>query len=144
MCAGYIGGAGQGLAGRDSAPRARVCTPAGCLLRPGGTGDAPTPACVRAQRPPTHHAHTCRLLRLGGTGDAAQALAVQQAVVLTASVKTLPVAVTVLGKLGLGSMVGLAVVPCVLAHLAQILIDSVLVGAWKARQRRLAGEGKQE
>lgn len=89
------------------------------------------------------HAHTPnashRLLVLGGKNPA-DAEGIQQAVVLTTSVKTLPVAVTVLSKLGpvLGDAVGVAVVPCVLAHLGQTLMDSILVSIWLARKRREA------
>ncbi len=48
------------------------------------------------------------------------------------SQKTLPIAVTVLGQLGsvLPGPVGIAVVPCVVSHLSQILIDSFLVSHW--------------
>eukprot|EP00775_Hariotina_reticulata_P005264 gene5264-5499_t len=76
----------------------------------------------------------CRVLRLGGD-DPKAARDVQRAVVLVSSVKTLPVAVTVLGKLSpvLGeAAVGLAVVPCVFAHLGQIVWDSLMVSKWKA------------
>lgn len=56
----------------------------------------------------------------------------QRAVVLVGSQKTLPIAVTVLNQLSakLSGPIGLAVVPCVVAHLSQILIDSVLVSRW--------------
>jgi sodium/bile acid cotransporter 7 len=83
----------------------------------------------------------CRLFQIGGS-DPVTATPVRRALILTASVKTLPVAVTVLSKLGplLGGMVGVAVVPCVLAHLSQIIIDSVMVSRWKSRdaQKRRA------
>ena len=82
---------------------------------------APAPACGPR-----------RLLRLGGP-DPAASLAIRRAGVLVASVKTLPVAVTVLSKLGpvIGEgLVGVAVIPCVLAHLGQILVDSVMVSQW--------------
>lgn len=62
----------------------------------------------------------------------------RRAVLLVSSVKTLPVAVTVCGKLGpvLGeAMVGTAVVPCVLAHLAQIIFDSIMVSKWIAADK---------
>jgi predicted Na+-dependent transporter len=72
-------------------------------------------------------------LRLGGP-DAEAAKGLRRAVVLTASVKTLPVAITVLASLGpaLGPAAGLAVVPCMTAHLSQIIIDSALVARWRA------------
>lgn len=56
----------------------------------------------------------------------------QRAVVLVGSQKTLPIAVTVLNQLSakLSGPLGLAVVPCVVAHLSQILVDSVLVSRW--------------
>jgi sodium/bile acid cotransporter 7 len=59
--------------------------------------------------------------------------------VLVGSQKTLPIAVTVLGQLG-GALpdlaVGLAVIPCVVAHLAQILVDSLLVSHWLRQDAR--------
>ncbi|KIZ05282.1 hypothetical protein MNEG_2671 [Monoraphidium neglectum] len=78
----------------------------------------------------------CRLLRLGGP-DPAAALAVRRAVILVGSVKTLPVAVSVLASLGpaLGPMAGVAVVPAMSAHLSQIIIDSMLVARWQAQDR---------
>lgn len=60
---------------------------------------------------------------------------------LVSSVKTLPVAVTALGKLTpvLGeAAVGIAVVPCVLAHLGQIIWDSLMVSNMKAADDRAA------
>ena len=56
----------------------------------------------------------------------------QRALVLVGSQKTLPIAVTVLNQLSttLSGPVGLAVVPCVVAHLSQILVDSVLASRW--------------
>jgi sodium/bile acid cotransporter 7 len=64
--------------------------------------------------------------------DARQDTAIRRAVVLCTSEKTLPVAVAVINQLAAagGGAAGLAVVPCVLAHLAQIAIDSALVGRW--------------
>ncbi len=63
----------------------------------------------------------------------------RRAVVLVGSQKTLPIAVTVLGQLG-GALpdlaVGLAVIPCVVAHLAQILVDSLLVSHWLRQDAR--------
>jgi len=57
---------------------------------------------------------------------------VRRALVLVGSQKTLPIAVTVLSQLGplVKGPLGLAVIPCVAAHLSQILIDSVLVSHW--------------
>ena len=80
----------------------------------------------------------------GGSGsgeDAAAVRGVRRAVVLTASVKTLPVAVAVLASLApaLGAAAGVAVVPCMMAHLAQIVIDSALVARWKAADAAEAG-----
>ncbi len=79
------------------------------------------------------------MLQLGGSSDSAHATAIRRAVILVSSVKTLPVAVTVLSKLGpvVGeALVGVAVVPCVLAHLGQILVDSVLVSRWQEQDRQ--------
>jgi sodium/bile acid cotransporter 7 len=69
--------------------------------------------------------------------------AVRVAVVLAASQKTLPVAVAALAALPAagagGAAAGLAVVPCVMAHLLQLAIDSALVARWAvARERRAA------
>jgi sodium/bile acid cotransporter 7 len=62
---------------------------------------------------------------------------VRRAVILVGSVKTLPVAVSVLASLGpaLGPMAGVAVVPAMSAHLSQIIIDSMLVARWQAQDR---------
>jgi sodium/bile acid cotransporter 7 len=59
-------------------------------------------------------------------------VAIRKAVVLCSSQKTLPVAVAVLSQLSglLGSGAGVAVIPCVLTHLLQTVIDSVLVAQW--------------
>lgn len=84
-------------------------------------------------------------MRLGGDGNAARD--VRRAVLLVSSVKTLPVAVTVCSKLApvLGdAMVGIAVVPCVLAHLAQIVFDSVMVSRWMAADKAAAAGGKRD
>jgi hypothetical protein len=97
----------------------------------------------------TTHPTTTRLLRLGGA-DPLAARDVRRAVLLVSSVKTLPVAVTVLGGLAglLGeATVGAAVVPCVLAHLGQILWDSLMVArmvdgdARQAAQQQLGSKG---
>ena len=60
--------------------------------------------------------------------------------VLVTSQKTLPVAVTVLNQLGagMGGPVGLAVIPCVVSHLTQILMDSLLVSYWKRQDAAAA------
>ena len=65
----------------------------------------------------------------------------QRAVVLVASQKTLPIAVTVLNRLALlvEGPIGLAVIPCVCAHLTQILIDSMLVTFWRRSDERTVG-----
>lgn len=67
-------------------------------------------------------------------------LAVERAVVLVTSQKTLPVAVTVLNQLGsaLPGALGLAVIPCVVSHLTQILLDSLLVSYWKRQDAQAA------
>lgn len=81
-----------------------------------------------------------RLFKLGGP-DPQPARDVRRAVLLVSSVKTLPVAVTVLGKLApvLGeAAVGIAVVPCVLAHLGQIIWDSLMVSHIKQADDRAA------
>ncbi len=56
----------------------------------------------------------------------------RRALVLVGSQKTLPIAVTVLGQLAavLPGATGLAVIPCVVSHLSQILMDSFLVSWW--------------
>ncbi|GBF96502.1 hypothetical protein Rsub_09844 [Raphidocelis subcapitata] len=84
----------------------------------------------------------CRLLRLGGP-DPAAARAARRAVIIASSVKTLPVAVTVLTKLGplLGeAAVGVAMLPVVLYQLVQIMWESVMVSRWLAGDR--AEEGR--
>ncbi len=57
---------------------------------------------------------------------------IRRAVVLCASQKTLPVAISILEKLSgvLGGQVGLAVIPCVISHMAQIVVDSMIVSRW--------------
>lgn len=71
-----------------------------------------------------------RLLRLGGADDSSRHI--RRAVILCASQKTLPVAVTILHQLSgvLGGAVGLAVIPCVVSHMAQIVMDSMIVSQW--------------
>lgn len=60
------------------------------------------------------------------------------ALLLVASQKTLPVMVAVVDQLG-GSFgeSGLLVLPCVAAHLNQIIIDSFLVSSWNKREQSL-------
>jgi sodium/bile acid cotransporter 7 len=72
--------------------------------------------------------------------DAAQNVAIRKAVVLCASEKTLPVAVAVLTQLSdiLGAGMGFAVIPCVMAHLLQIIIDSAVVSRWNEQELRQA------
>jgi solute carrier family 10 (sodium/bile acid cotransporter), member 7 len=59
--------------------------------------------------------------------------AIKRAVVLAASQKTLPIAITVLIELAAatGLNAGLAALPCVVAHFSQVVIDSFLVSWWK-------------
>ena len=68
--------------------------------------------------------------------DPAQQVAIRKAVVLASSMKTLPVAVAVLGQLSsqLGAGVGFAVIPCILAHLIQTVFDSAVVSRWNRRE----------
>ncbi|EIE25220.1 hypothetical protein COCSUDRAFT_46640 [Coccomyxa subellipsoidea C-169] len=72
-----------------------------------------------------------QLLRIGGP-PGKESAGERRALILVGSQKTLPIAVTVLGQLGsvLPGPVGIAVVPCVVSHLSQILIDSFLVSHW--------------
>jgi solute carrier family 10 (sodium/bile acid cotransporter), member 7 len=55
--------------------------------------------------------------------------------VLATSQKTLPIAVAVILQLSttLGPAVGLAVLPCVLSHFSQVVIDSMLVTYWRKK-----------
>uniref|UniRef100_A0A383W3M5 Bile acid:sodium symporter n=1 Tax=Tetradesmus obliquus TaxID=3088 RepID=A0A383W3M5_TETOB len=76
----------------------------------------------------------CRLLQLGGP-DPVKAQKVRRTLIIVGSVKTLPVAVTVLSKLGpvLGeAVVGIAMLPVVLYQLTQIVWESVMVSQWLA------------
>jgi len=58
--------------------------------------------------------------------------AVARAIVLVGSQKTLPVCVAVMTQLG-GAVgeVGLCIIPCILAHMLQIVLDSFLVSHWR-------------
>jgi hypothetical protein len=42
------------------------------------------------------------------------------------------------------AMVGTAVVPCVLAHLGQIVFDSIMVSRWIAADKTMMGGGKND
>jgi len=91
---------------------------------------------------PTHNPHhpprNRRLLKLGGP-DPTAARAARRAIVISTSVKTLPVAVTVLTKLGpaLGeAVVGIAMLPVVFYQLTQIMWESVMVSQWLAADSR--------
>nr|CAB3446772.1 unnamed protein product [Digitaria exilis] len=59
-----------------------------------------------------------------------------RAVILVASQKTLPVLIAVVDQLGgaLGES-GFLVIPCVAAHINQIIIDSVIVNWWRQRDQ---------
>eukprot|EP00955_Chlamydomonas_euryale_P031352 329520-Chlamydomonas_euryale.AAC.4 len=85
-----------------------------------------------------------RALNLGrNAGSAVEQLKIQQAVVLLASQKTLPVAVTVLTQLSvsMGSAVGLGAMSVVFSHLSQIVVDSFLVAWWIKRYGRIGERG---
>jgi sodium/bile acid cotransporter 7 len=64
------------------------------------------------------------------------AVAERKAVIILASQKTLPVAVTVISFLDGESLggrvldVGIVVIPCILCHLCQLLIDGLFVSKW--------------
>lgn len=64
--------------------------------------------------------------------DLGAVVGVRRALVLVGSQKTLPIAATVLSQLAgvLPGPVGLAVIPCIAAHIEQILFDSMLVAHW--------------
>jgi solute carrier family 10 (sodium/bile acid cotransporter), member 7 len=87
------------------------------------------------------------LLRLGeatssSSSSRKETVALQRAVVLVTSQKTLPVAVAVLSKVSVGAsgaVLGLAVISVVVAHLGQILLDSLLVSHWQRQDRLTAG-----
>jgi predicted Na+-dependent transporter len=64
-----------------------------------------------------------------------EARKVRRALIIVGSVKTLPVAVTVLTKLGpvLGeAVIGIAMLPVVFYQLTQIIWESVMVSQWLA------------
>lgn len=59
---------------------------------------------------------------------------IRKALILCTSEKTLPVAVAVLNELTRSTAAaGIAVIPCILAHLVQIVIDSEVVRRWNAQ-----------
>ncbi|KAL6634491.1 hypothetical protein ACP70R_027162 [Stipagrostis hirtigluma subsp. patula] len=60
-----------------------------------------------------------------------------RAVILVASQKTLPVLIAVVEQLGgaLGES-GFLVIPCIAAHINQIIIDSIIVNWWRQRDKR--------
>ena len=70
---------------------------------------------------------------------------IKRACILVGSQKTLPIAVTVLNGLGsqIGGAVGLAVIPCVVSHLVQIVIDSMLVSRWLKQDSAASAAGQQ-
>ncbi|XP_057850981.2 probable sodium/metabolite cotransporter BASS4, chloroplastic isoform X2 [Cryptomeria japonica] len=61
-----------------------------------------------------------------------------RAIIIVASQKTLPVMVAIVGQLGgaLGQ-VGLLVIPCVFAHINQIIIDSYIGNLWLQEDKRV-------
>ena len=65
----------------------------------------------------------------------------RRALVLCGSQKTLPIAVTVLTAMApmMQGPVGLAVIPCVVSHLLQILLDSSLVQRWRREPAEQSG-----
>ena len=76
--------------------------------------------------------------------DRDQDVAIRKAVVLCTSQKTLPVAVAVISQLAAagGASAGFAVVPCIIAHLMQISIDSALVSRWNRIDEEKAAAAK--
>jgi hypothetical protein len=64
------------------------------------------------------------------------AVAERKAVIILSSQKTLPVAVTVISFLDGETLdgrlldVGIVVIPCILCHLCQLLIDGLFVNKW--------------
>lgn len=83
-----------------------------------------------------------RFLRFNQDPD--QDVAIRKAVVLCTSEKTLPVAVAVINQLAAagGASAGFAVVPCIMAHLMQISIDSALVSRWNRQDEERAAAAK--
>ena len=66
----------------------------------------------------------------------------RRALILCGSQKTLPIAVTVLNALApmMQGPVGLAVIPCVVSHLLQIVMDSFVVQQWRRQGQRPAAQ----
>ena len=84
----------------------------------------------------------CRLqLRPSSKQLSGAGVGIRRACVLVGSQKTLPIAVTVLNGLApqIGGSVGLAVIPCVVSHLVQIVMDSLLVSQWLKQDANKAG-----
>lgn len=75
------------------------------------------------------------------TGSCGAGIGIRRACVLVGSQKTLPIAVTVLNGLApqIGGSVGLAVIPCVVSHLVQIVMDSMLVSQWLKQDANMSG-----
>ncbi|CAI7841507.1 unnamed protein product [Closterium sp. NIES-53] len=74
-----------------------------------------------------------------------EANAVDRAVIILSSQKTLPVAATVVEKIGtLMGEPALVLLPCILTHFLQIFIDSLLVNKWlnDDREREIANRAK--
>ena len=67
---------------------------------------------------------------------------IRRACVLVGSQKTLPIAVTVLNGLApqIKTSIGLAVIPCVVSHLVQIVMDSMLVSQWLKQDADKSGD----
>ena len=70
------------------------------------------------------------------------AMGTRRALVLCGSQKTLPIAVTVLNAMApmISGPVGLAVIPCVVSHLLQIVLDSFLVQRWRREPVKVAAQ----
>jgi sodium/bile acid cotransporter 7 len=80
----------------------------------------------------------CYLLNFGGN-DLETRNGVQRTLIILCSQKTLPVCVSVVNVLApvVNAAPGLLVLPCVLSHLLQNLIDAVLVSHWRSREAML-------
>lgn len=78
--------------------------------------------------------------------DGAAGTGIRRACILVGSQKTLPIAVTVLNGLApqIGGAVGLAVIPCVVSHLVQIVMDSMLVSHWLKQDAQKLGGSQQD
>ena len=86
----------------------------------------------------------CVLLALNSAALAALALpkAEHRAVLIMASQKTLPMAVTVISLFpaSVGEQ-GLILIPCIIGHLSQLFIDAALVSRWLNQERRPGRQG---